>query len=76
MKLLDVNGKLKNTPLSNEPSPNCSELTFVLVAKTPKLAPFLYCLLSSTVKPLSPARYVPYDTFASNGIRLKFLVKV
>ena len=37
-------GLLKKIPLSNEPSPNCSVVTSVNVAKIPNLVPFLKLL--------------------------------
>ena len=46
-------------PLSNVPSPNCSDDTSVNDAKIPNLVPFKNDLDSSKVTPSSPARYSP-----------------
>ena len=52
-------GILKNIPLSKVPSPNCSVVTSVKLAKTPNLAPFEKDLEISNVLPMSPAKYSP-----------------
>ena len=61
---------LKYIPLSKEPSPNWSVETSVKEAKTPNFVPFAKDLDKSIVIPSSPARFSPYDIFASKGIRL------
>ena len=63
-------------PLSKDPSPNCSDVTSVKVAKTPNLVPFLYDLDNSSVVPTSPAKYSPYEIFASKGINFKYIYQL
>ena len=55
-------------PLSKEPSPNCSEVTSVIVANAPSLTPVLKVLENSIVDPMSPAKYSPTEIFKSKGI--------
>lgn len=50
-------GTLKKIPLSNEPSPNISAGTLVLVAHAPILEPLLKTFAIVSVAPRSPAKY-------------------
>ena len=52
-------GILKKIPLSKVPSPNCSVVTSVKLAKIPNSAPFKKDLDISNEAPTSPAKYSP-----------------